>query len=552
MWVRQAPLSTRVASVLFASVVGLSSVATVDVSMPGTANAAVAVKAWSVRVASGANGIATLRSSTTGTGTLALALLRLPSSASITVTLRKGTCGAAGSLLASLPSFRSSNTGGGVRTTRLSSTTFARVRAALALPGKVALRVRTGATSRCGVFVALVEQKGFLARQGSELLLAGAPFHELSFNKYDLLQQFAVSPEGAWGDNGPNSVGAGERALRNLDAKGFRVVRTSVSPYANGWFEQAFFDADPGKQAQKRREFFAGFDAMLEACDRHGIRVVASLMWNVLNIGDLGRHSLHEGIVNPSSLGRERTEEFIRAVVTRYRDRPTIAMWEIGNEFNLVADLQFPNGVWGPEPWTTGLVRDGSNNFTSDELAVFYRDIATLIRSIDSRHLITTGSSAPRPAAMHLLRAARVGAPIDWTFDSAAELTEYMRLTHPDPIDALSIHYNEDPMVSLGGTMGSPENLRFYAAVAKELAKPLLVGEIGYSPDVRRYDTPAALSMMRATLPVIVELGLPLTLYWTFNDDRGMEETEKGLDLRYGKTDEALLLIEAAAAQLRP
>ncbi len=83
--------------------------------------------------------------------------------------------------------------------------------------------------------------------------------------------------------------------------------------------------------------------------------------------------------------------------------------------------------------------------------------------------------------------------------------------------------------------MGSPDNLQFYAAVSNELAKPLLVGEIGYSPDVRAYDTPAALAMLRATLPVIVELELPLTLYWTFNDDRGMEEKEKSLDLRYGR-----------------
>ena len=512
---------------------------------------------WRARVgSSGVNGLATVQPDSAGTGSLALQLLRLPTSATLFVTIRKGTCGSAGAVLVSTPSFRSSSSGGGIRTVRLSKPQMTAIRAAMLATGKVAIRVRIGSTTRCGAFAPLLPPPGLLTRQDAELVLAGQPFHELSFNKYDLTQQFVVSPEGSWGDNGPRSVAAGEQALQILQRHGFRVVRTSVSPFYPSWFDRAFFDADPGRQAQKRREFFAGFDAMLDACDRHGIRIVASLMWNVLTMADLGHHSLHEAIVNRNSPGRQRTEEFIRAIVSRYHDRGTIAMWEIGNEFNLVADLQSANGVWGGDPRGDDLhpgpvVRDERNNFTSDELAAFYRDIATVIRSIDARHLITTGSSAPRPAAMHLLAAARTGAPVDWTFDSAAELTEYLRMTHPDPIDVISIHYADDPMVSLGGALDSPDNLRFFAAASRELGKPLFVGEIGYDANVQRYGTTAALEMLRATLPVIVELRLPLTLYWTFNDDRGMEAQDKSLDLRYGTTDTALELIEAAAAQIR-
>jgi hypothetical protein len=301
-------------------------------------------------------------------------------------------------------------------------------------------------------------------------------------------------------------VARGEGALRTLRAKGFTIVRTSVSPYYPAWFEAAFFDADSARQAQKRREFFAGFDALLDACDRNGIRIVASLNWNILTLADLGHHSLREGLVDRESLGRRRLEEFAREVVARYRTRPTIAMWEIGNEYNLVADLQAPNGIWGGDPGGDDLnpgpvVRDARNNFTSDDLALFYRDVATLIHSIDVNHLVTTGSSTPRPSAMHLLAAARTGAPIDWTLDSPAELTEYLRLTHPDLIDVLSVHYNEDGMWAFGGALGNPDNLRFFARAADELGKPLFVGEIGYSPQVRSYDTDASLTMMRATCP---------------------------------------------------
>jgi len=237
-------------------------------------------------------------------------------------------------------------------------------------------------------------------------------------------------------------------------------------------------------------------------------------------------------MIDPDSLGRRRVAEFVSAVVARYRDRPTIAMWEVGNEYNLVADIQWKQF-----------------DVTSDQVAAYVHDVATLIRSIDANHLITTGDSAPRPAAMHLLRAVRAGKEVDWTPDSADELIEYLRLMNADPIDVISIHYADDAMVSLGGGIGSPENLRFYARAAAEIGKPLFIGEIGYEAGMESYATPVALARLRATLPVLVELNLPLTLYWTFNDDR--EGSGEETSLRYGRTDEALGLIEAASRDVR-
>jgi hypothetical protein len=151
---------------------------------------------------------------------------------------------------------------------------------------------------------------------------------------------------------------------------------------------------------------------------------------------------------------------------------------------------------------------------------------------------------------MHLLRAVRAGQPVDWTFDSASELTDYLRLMNPDPIDVVSIHYYDDAMISLGGTLGSPENLRFFANAAQEMGKPLFVGEIGLDADIHRYDTQAGLDLLRATLPVLAELKLPLTLYWAFADDRQLGGVDTSL--RYGRTDEALTLIKDAAVQIRP
>ena len=508
-------------------------VTAIGAGSPTGAAAATVAGAWRARVgASGSNGIVTVETDASGMSSIVLELLRLPASTPRAVTLHKGSCGSAGAVLVKLPSIRTSSTGGGIRTTRLTKAQTQAITAAVKSKTKLAIRVGTGAGTACGAFSPVVAQEGFLARQGNDLVLGGAPFHELSFNKFDLLAQFSPALGGDWGDRGPGTVAAAEAALGTLGSKGFRVVRVAVSPYSASGFEGAFFDADPARQAQERRELFAAFDQMLDACDRHGIRIVPTLLWQIEALTKLGGQPLRATMTDPDSLGRRRVAEFVRAVVTRYRDRPTIAMWEVGNEYNLVADIQWPQF-----------------DVTSDQVAAYVHDVATLVRSIDANHLITTGDSAPRPAAMHLLRAVRAGKEVDWTPDSADELIEYLRLMNADPIDVISIHYADDAMISLGGTRGSPENLRFYVRAAAEIGKPLFVGEIGYVADMKSFATPAALALLRATLPVLVELKLPLTLYWTFNDDR--EGAGEYLSLRYGKTDEALRLIEAASVEVR-
>ena len=392
--------------------------------------------------------------------------------------------------------------------------------------------------------------EGFLARQGTQLVLDGKEFREISFDKFDLFHQYVLPREEHQGGDGRP---AAEEAMRALGARGFRVVRGNASPFYPAWFEHAFFDDDPQRQAQKREAFFEDFDAMLDQADQCGLRIVATLIWNIENLADLGHHSLAHGIRDPESAGRRRVEEYVRAVVSRYRDRTTIAMWEISNEFNLFADLQAPNGLFDGSPEGDALhpgpvVRDQRNNVTSDDLARFYKKIAELIRSIDRHHLITTGISSPRPSAMHQLRAARRGFPVDWTPDSEAELAEYIEMMHPDPIDAISIHYYDDGMLALGGSLGGLDNLRFFKGVADQIGKPLFMGEIGLHAEIPGYDyrSAEAIALLKRTLPVLVELEVLLTLYWTFSDDRTWNHGDSPFKLRHGETDQALGVIAQA------
>ncbi len=388
---------------------------------------------------------------------------------------------------------------------------------------------------------------GFLTRQGSRLMLDGKEFRAISFNKYDLFEQSAILELIV---PGKGQFAYAEEALKELHDHGFTIIRTNVSPYWSGSWKQVWLDNDPQKQVEKRKRYFEQFDKTLDLCDKYQIRIIGSLCWFVANLGDLGHSNLKLAMVNPNSPGRKIVEEYMREVVTRYKDRPTIAMWELGNEWNLEADIQLPDGPIGKgglELTTQPVVRDRSNNFTSDDLARCTRQMAQMIRSIDPHHLITSGHSSPRPSAMHLLLAARAGKTADWTGDTQQQIEQMLRLLHPDPIDVISIHFYIEAVTAFGKRKEDPSNIVVYQRLAEKIGKPLLIGEIGpYSGMKKQYTDPAVIEMIRGQLQQVVEARVPITLYWLFQDDRARNVPDVEFQLDYGKTDEVLNLIEQA------
>lgn len=401
-------------------------------------------------------------------------------------------------------------------------------------------------------------QNGFLQAKGTRLYLRGKEFREVSFNKYDLFHHAVLEDLEQWRGLPAGLVDA---ELGELEDHGFRIIRVICSPFYSTWYEKAFFDNDPKVQSAKRKRFFERFDELLDACDRHNVMVIASLAFHISNFADLGHHSLHEGITNPESLGRRRSVEYITAVVERYKDRTTIAMWELGNEWNLSVDIQFENGVIECPPadeiryCTPPVVRDNRNNFTSDELSTCCRQIAELIKSIDQNHLITSGHSHPRISAMHLFRAAKAGKPVDWTLDNEQETIEYIKLIHPEPIDVVSVHFYEDTNKTYGKELEISKQLKTYKAAADEMNKPLLLGETGLlwtMENVKGYLAPEAVEHAARLLDVVIENEIPLTLYWSYSDNT-MRLRDKIVEwnMRYGQSDEILKVIENANRKIK-
>lgn len=113
---------------------------------------ATSTNAWLAKVGSaGANGTATIQAYTTGTGSLVLKLKKLPTARTLAVTLLKTSC--KGSTLLTLASIRSSSTGAATRTSSLTAAQVTSIKKATTGTGKIAIRIGTGTTAKCGVFV---------------------------------------------------------------------------------------------------------------------------------------------------------------------------------------------------------------------------------------------------------------------------------------------------------------------------------------------------------------------------------------------------------------
>ncbi len=416
--------------------------------------------------------------------------------------------------------------------------------------------------------MSMVPQKAFLEKEETfpeglyikdgRIYQGGREYRQISFNKFDLWMQYL---DQGWDHPRGEGKKAAKKAVREMCERGFGMNRT-MSPFYPSWYEDVFFDENPTRQAEKRRQFFAATEEMLDDSSTCGIYTVLSVMWSMEVLADLGHHSLYEGLTDPNSLGYQKFKEFSGAIVRQYKGRPDVII-EIGNEFDLLADLQRKGGVFKirngmncPEPNERGevvcvgdelspgeIVRDERNNFTSDELVAFFKRASDFIKSIDPDRLVTSGNSGPRLSAMHLFKSAKAGEPLDWSHDSLKERRKYFEMMQVGSgIDIIQIHSYGD------------RDLAWYQNVADDLGVPMMIGELGPSGGDSKdftYTSPVNIFQLERTFKIIKDSDIQVALLWAYGDDRVSNSESPNFRIRNGETDHFLFVVERANKNLQ-
>lgn len=297
----------------------------------------------------------------------------------------------------------------------------------------------------------------------------------LGANKFDLMLDYvAPRPPAGVDPEGYRRVrrAMGQKAIADARDAGLTFLRAAITGFgpvelnSRNQNDLVVWQTDPAR-------FWAALDAMFADLDTAGVRLVPSFVWNLRQFPALANDNIATFIRDQNSASRRLLGQFLRDFITRYKGRPTILFYEMGNELNLGADIDMHKQC-RTEPCVWG-------NFSTAEMDRFARDIAGLIKSLDPSRPVASGYSIPRGSASHLERRPQFSsAGPDWTADTVQEF-DHNLLTIHQPFDVISIHvYPQDAARSNGPTSGQGfDPIDEAANAARSAGKRLFIGEFG-------------------------------------------------------------------------
>lgn len=389
----------------------------------------------------------------------------------------------------------------------------------------------------------VITQRDVLSASDGKFYLEGEPFAEISFNKFDLFWALYCERLNHHVLDETNlMVRAQDHALRNLHKLGFRSIRIFAFPWGENVVPKV---QDP----ESLRTIFEALDKTVELCESNHIGII--WMLGCIQFTDEKVH-MRELCADRESPNRKALAAYMRQVIDRYKSSPAVLMWEISNEVTLGADI----GIDG--------VFDGRRMPTLKQVAVFYDDMARLIKERDSLRLVNNGGSNPRGSQWNLYQ------KNGWKADTSEEQFKCFDLLFGNSaVDVVDIHFYADNKggVRIAGPDGREKIIAMadYMNYAARLKKPLMVGELGCSafpPENKQVwvetpgyptsftDARTALPWINKVLNDVVNAGVQLSYWWSYQSDREMDQVEGGV-LSLEKTPEIIRAIASANKRLQ-
>lgn len=311
---------------------------------------------------------------------------------------------------------------------------------------------------------------GFVRRQGTQLLLDGKPFFFTGMNIYNAASSAQRDSRRCWYDMGSKDIL--EASLKAI-GPGTEAIRA--------WFFQNQATDDKGQRD------WSSLDHTLAAARAHGMRVIPVLVnqWGNCE-GVPGNDSGYKNNVwyetgyrtevAPGMLAPYR--DWVREIVTRYRDDPTILAWQLVNEAE------------------AGLAYGGDCPDTATETLVgFATDMAGMVKSLDRNHLVSLGT---------------IGSG-----QCGARGPEYQTLHAVRGIDLCEYH-DYDPTRPIPGDEWNGMTVRLQQCRA--LGKPMVTGEVGLMNKDADKTFAGRAALLDTKLRAQKQAGVAGVLVWAWRD----------------------------------
>jgi hypothetical protein len=297
---------------------------------------------------------------------------------------------------------------------------------------------------------------GFIGSSGTQFVLGGRPFIFSGFNIYQANSRSNCSYSMGNG-------GALDTALTDI-GPGAEVFRA--------WFFQRLATTNG------RRDWSA-FDHTLAVAKAHGVKVIVTLanQWGSCESPSSGYKSDawytggYKTDVLPQNIVPYR--QYVQEIVSRYKNDPTIAMWQLMNEAEIKASKS-------------------SGCSPTADLYNFAADVSGLIKSIDPNHLVSLGTMGAGQCGSQ-------GSDYKWIHSiSTIDVCEYHDYGHE--------------------TQSLPAHLASDIAACKSLNKPIFVGESGIMATSVGGTLAARAAAFKAKRTAMLSAGVGGFLVWSWNN----------------------------------
>ncbi|MEN8194003.1 MAG: Ig-like domain-containing protein, partial [Bacteroidota bacterium] len=257
--------------------------------------------------------------------------------------------------------------------------------------------------------------------------------------------------------------------------------------------------------------FWNTMNELMAEIKANSMKIIPSFGWNLFQFPDYFDETTTDFIADSNSKSYLMFKQFITDFVTKYRDENIVLFYEIGNEYNLYADLKIQN-----HPFTG---KENLGRFTTVQLSGFQKRTANYIRSLDPEGMVTSGNGIPRYSSYHLMQQPQFSPEgPDFTHDSVSEFKEYLNILE-EGMDIISVHlYNHEPDGNQRfgiNDKNSADVLNYMKSAADEMGKLLFIGEFGdYEPMIQQNKT---VPFTQNVLNKIVELDIPFSAPWVWD-----------------------------------
>jgi alpha-galactosidase len=305
---------------------------------------------------------------------------------------------------------------------------------------------------------------GFVTRNGMQLERDGQPFKFTGLNIYNANSR----------NNCGETMGSGTALSAALTS--IRDGSNGRSNVIRAWFFQSLATVDGHRD-------WSAFDHTLSTAKANGFLVIPTLGNHWADCESLaGRKSeawYRDGYTKAEPVGMLSYRTWVGEVVNRYKDDPTIALWQLMNE----AETSSPSGCASTAAQT---------------LLNFANDMASLVKSIDNHHLLSVGT----------MGSGQCGASGD----------EYRQLHALPGVDLCEYHdYGSDARPMPGDSWNG---LRVRIEQCRGLDKPMIIGEAGIELDSSEDQADRA-QQFAAKLDAQFSAGISGYLVWGFREKGG-------------------------------